>query len=156
MTLSYESQRQRWKRYGFTVIAVAVAIYIWIIQLGAASWWARVFSLGFALWSLRFLIDYRACIDVASGTFTREKLLFGRYLVDAVRFPLSEFTGVALDRYDRSEDSTTTFYVCLRRRSGRLIQVCRFEVQNGERSDGAEKVARELAELTRLKYETAA
>jgi hypothetical protein len=156
MTVSYASQRQRWKGYGFTLLAVATTIYIWKLQAGADTWWARIAMLGLAVWSVRCLIDYRSCIDAGSRTFRREKLLFGRYLIGTDRVPFNEFTSVALNRREDSEDSTTTIYVCLRRRQGEPMEVCRFEVGTGEHSKDAESTAREIAKLTQVEYEDAA
>ena len=153
---AYYWQPRKLNRYAFTVIAFGMAAYIWIDPRFGFNWWPRLVIAGVALWSLRMLIDYRTSIDRESGTFTRERLLLGRYPVGGLRLPLTEFASVALDRYEDSEDSSRTFYVCLRQRTGRLMQICYFRVRNGQRSEDAEKAARELAEITGLQYENAA
>jgi len=154
-TFSYYWQRPKLNRYVITAGVLAMTVGVWIDQRDMSNWWPRIIMSGVALWILHLLVDYRTCIDRERGTFTREKLLFGRYHVGALRLPLSEFTSVALDRYADSEDSTNTFYVCLRRRTGRLMQICYFRVRRGQSSDDAERAARELAEMTGLQYENA-
>ena len=154
-TFAYYWQRRKWNRYGITAGVLAMTIGVWIDQQGALNWWPRIIMLGVFLWVLSLLIDYRTCIDKKRGIFEQQKLLFGRYRVGTVRLPLSEFIGVALDRYEDSEDRTNTFYVCLRRRNGRLLQACYFRVPGGQRSDEAAKAAQELAEMTGLKFDEA-
>jgi hypothetical protein len=154
MTVSYQWQLQKRKRYRFTVLLLALALLLWFAQLGIGHWWSWAVALGFAAASVRWLVDHRACIDDATGTFTREKLLLGRYRIGARRLALTEFTGVALDRRDDREGGST-YYVCLRQRSGELLHVCRIDGRAGERCDAAENTARELAGLTRLDFEEA-
>jgi hypothetical protein len=142
-----------WKKYGFTVIAFGIAIYAWIRERGSFGWVpGTVFSL-VALWSLGSLVDYRTSIDVEAGVFEREKLFLGRHRIGALKLSLNEFSSVVLDHYDRSEDNTVMFSVCLKHRSGQLKQICYFEVPRDQRSEPAEKTARELAEATGLPYE---
>jgi hypothetical protein len=148
MTLSYASEPQRFKRYGFTLLAMALAAYIWTISLETA-WGSRVLTLVFAVWSVRFLVDHQFHVDVQSGTVTREKLLFG-HLVGAVHWPLEEFASVSLD-HDQRVDKGATLYVCLRRQNGKLLHVCAYD-----ESRLAENAAEELAEATGLKNEARA
>jgi hypothetical protein len=152
-TFSYYWQRRKWNRYVMVVLVLAMSVYIWFDKRRTPNWLPMVVMSCVDLWVLTLLIDYRTTIDKERGTFIQEKLLFGRYRVGAVLLPLSEFIGVALDRYDDSDNSRTTFYVCLRRRNGRLMQVCYFAMKKGQRSDDAERAAQELAEMTGLEYE---
>jgi len=152
-TLTYYWQRKKRGRYGFTVIAVALASYIWITEHGQRNWTARIVFLLIALWSFQMLIDYRTRIDTEAGIFEREKLLFGRYRIGALSLPLNEFSAVVLDRYHDSEDNRDTFYACLKHRTHGLKQVCYFETRSGQRREDAEITAREIAATTGLQYE---
>jgi hypothetical protein len=153
--LSYYWQRRKWKRYVIVAGVLFMTIWIWFDQRATPYWISRIVMSIVSLWVLHLLIDYRTTIDKKNGTFTREKLLLGRYQVGAVRLPLEEFVGVVLDHYEDQEDSTTTVYVCLRHRNGQLKEVCFFELLSGQRNDGADRAAQELAEMTGLHYENA-
>lgn len=87
-------KRSRYGKYAFIAVAFGIALHIWITERNMTGWWwPRITILAVALWSLRMLIDYRTVIDTETGTFEREKLLFGRYHVGALRLPLSPVHG---------------------------------------------------------------
>lgn len=151
--ISYLWQPEKGKSYIMVALVIAMATGVWISQWGQHVWWPRIIMLGIALWILRLLIEYRTSIDGDKKIILRERFLFGRYRIGVELFPFSEFTGIALDRYEDQDDSTTTFYVCLRLRNGRLRQVCYFEVPTGQRSPEAEQAALELARVTGLPCE---
>lgn len=150
---AYYWQRRKWKRHLIVLGVLGMTIGVWIDQHGATNWWPRIIMLGITGWILTFLVDYRMCVDGQRKTFTNEKLLFGHYHVGARSLPLSEFNGVAIDSHDDSDGCLTTYYVCLKRCNGRLMQVCYFEALRGRRSDEAEQAAQELAEMTGLQLE---
>ena len=82
-TLTYYWHHRKWRRYGFTMVAVALTSYVWVTERGNLGWIPRIVFLLIALWSLRMLIDYRTCID------TETAYLSGRsFYLDAIALEL--------------------------------------------------------------------
>ena len=146
---TWHPQRKKW-RYGFAVLAVALAVIVWLATRAEPEIWPpRLLASFFALVAVALLIEQDTHVDADSRAIIREGRLFGRFRVWRWRHHFSEFTEVAMSRTKDPEGGDMVL-VGLRRQSGRLMAVRYFYTGTGEPNVEAERVARSLAEATGL------
>ena len=146
---TWHPPQKRW-RYAFAVVAVTLAVFVWLTTRADPELWPRSLASFFALVAVVLLIEQNTHVDADARTVVREGRLFGRFRVWLWRHHLSEFTGIAMKRQSDAEGGATVF-VGFRRRSGRLLAVRYFHADLGQSSVEAERVARHLAETTGLR-----
>ena len=137
-------------RYVFAVVSVAVAIGGWLALRSEPELFLRILPSAGVIVAVAILIEHDTRIDADARTVVRESRLFGSFVVWLWRHPLSEFTGVTIQRESEPDEFRDTVFVGLRRRSGRRMWVCYFHTGVGQPSVEAERVARSLADTTGL------
>lgn len=146
---AWHPQHKKKLRYALSVVAVAMAAFVWLGTRAEQELTPRALASLFVIAAIFSLIEQDTHVDPESRTIVREGRLFGRLRVWRWRHALSDFSRVAISRQSNSEGPDTVF-VGLRRRNGRLMAVRYFEAGTGHRSVEAEQVARSLAEATGL------
>ena len=137
-------------RYVFAVVPVAVAVGGWLALRSEPDLFLRILPGAGVIVAVAILIEHDTRIDADARTVVRESRLFGSFVVWLWRHPLSEFTGVTIQRESEPDEFRDTVFVGLRRRSGRRMWVCYFHTGVGQPSVEAELVARSLADTTGL------
>jgi len=149
---SYSWHPEKTGRYAISIVMAAVALCGWVATRSEPQEQPLILACTFAVVALAAAlhVDHDTCVDADARTVVRESRLFGRFRVWLWHYPLSEFTGVAMQRESDPGEGSDTVFVGLRQRSGRLMWVCYFHAGVGKPCVEAELVARSLADATGL------
>ena len=140
-------------RYVFAVVPVAVAIGGWLALRSEPDLFLRILPGAGVIVAVALLIEHDTRIDADARTVVRESRLIGTLVIWLWRHPLSEFTGVTIQRESEPDEFRDTVFVGLRRRSGRPMWVSYFHTGVGQPSVEAKLVAQSLADTTGLQLD---
>ena len=145
MSYLWNPQERCW-RYTIALGIVVSAIICWWVTRDGGDWALRIASLIFGIAALGLLTEQETHVHAETRTLSREGRLFGRFPIWRRRWPLGDFTAVAVRRYQDS-DGQVTVYVELVRPSGRSLAVRYFY---GQACSEARSTAQALARATGL------
>ena len=121
------------------------ALAIWAPAAHKSSRWPAIIGYAFLICGFFLFIDQQTRIDTESHLVTREGRLFGWLRLWFTRRSLGDFTAVTCHRVEHVRDNDSVF-IGLRRRTGRVMELCYFTVASGHPCEQARKEAQHLAQ----------
>jgi hypothetical protein len=127
---------------GLACLAVSI-ICLFIIKdnESGGKWMLRIFGIIFGLGGTGLFLPVQTIVDTSNRSVRRELLFFGRWVLFSRSLPFSDFQTVAIHRTADPDQCWDTYFVSLRRLSGRKLWIRYWNIRHGSSCNEATELA---------------